>query len=187
MEPLASFKLETEAQKKAYLHPERIRILGFLTHQQRTVSQVAKEMGVHAANLTHHFKKLEAAGLILLVEKRDSGRVLEKYYRAVALLYDVATEPNSYAQAGSFVLSFLKNDLEIALRVAEHDAHAKLIGLLHNAKINPTSFDLFARRLEELMAEFAKLESSEGASYTLNVSLYPTSRDYSSIGQLEIR
>jgi len=84
--------LRTEAEIAAYLHRSRIAILDALRHGPATASQIAQGMGVHAANLTRHLRILERAGLIALVEKRDTGRNLEKYYAAVASSFDVAPE-----------------------------------------------------------------------------------------------
>lgn len=72
--------LTTDLQRKAFLHPIRSKILDFLVVQPMTITGVAKELGVHPANITHHFKTLLGAKLIKIVEERDTGRVIEKYY-----------------------------------------------------------------------------------------------------------
>src|SRR5215470_16254095 len=84
-----AFEITTPKQQKAYFHPVRMKILNFLTRERLTVSQAAERLRVHPANITHHFRILKGAGLIRLVEKRDVGRVVEKYYEAVAVVFDV--------------------------------------------------------------------------------------------------
>ena len=78
--PLPIMTCASSNQIKAYVNPTRIVILNMLIKKKRTVTSVAKELNVHPANLTHHFKLLEKAGLIKLVEKKDTGKNLEKYY-----------------------------------------------------------------------------------------------------------
>ena len=78
--PDKSFVLTEDDQVRAYVHPTRIIILKQLAKGKSTVSGMAKKLGVHPANLTHHFKKLEKSGLIKLVEKKDIGKNIEKYY-----------------------------------------------------------------------------------------------------------
>ena len=89
----------------------RLRILNFLVHERLTVSQVATRLKVHPANLTHHFRILRRAGLTRLAEERDIGRVVEKYYEAVAPLFDVRPAPENAKQVGRKVLTLLRSDL----------------------------------------------------------------------------
>lgn len=100
--------LTTDQARKAFLHPLRSKVLGMLTSQPMTITQVAKELEVHPANLTHHFRKLQEAGLIKIHEERDIGRVVERYYIAKARTFEIHQETRG---ANSKVLSFLKNDL----------------------------------------------------------------------------
>ena len=67
--PQRIIELEDNEQIKAYVHPTRITILNLLGKEKRTVSAVAKKLGIHPANITHHFKLLEKTGLIRLDTK----------------------------------------------------------------------------------------------------------------------
>jgi DNA-binding transcriptional ArsR family regulator len=46
-----------------------------------TVSQIAEEMNEKQSRLYYHVKKLEEAGLLELVETRQQGNLIEKYYK----------------------------------------------------------------------------------------------------------
>ncbi|MDP4163101.1 MAG: winged helix-turn-helix domain-containing protein [Bacillota bacterium] len=46
-----------------------------------TVSQIAEELGEKQSRLYYHVKKLEEAGLLELVETRQHGNLIEKYYQ----------------------------------------------------------------------------------------------------------
>jgi DNA-binding transcriptional ArsR family regulator len=84
-----AFEITTPKQQKTYFHPVRMKILNFLTRERLTILQTAERLKVHPANITHHFRVLQSAALIRLVEERDLGRVIEKYYEAVATVFDI--------------------------------------------------------------------------------------------------
>src|SRR5215471_2715194 len=107
--------LRTEAEIAAYLHRSRMAILDVLRQGPATASQIAQRMGVHPANLTRHLRILERAGLIALVDKRDTGRNLEKYYAAVAVSFDVAPDAANLKAPHKIALAFARSDLSAAL------------------------------------------------------------------------
>ncbi len=84
--------LSSEAEIAAYLHRTRMAILDVLRDGAATATQIAARLGVHPANLTRHIRVLEEAGLVVLVEKRDTGRNLEKYYAAIGWQLQVAPD-----------------------------------------------------------------------------------------------
>ncbi len=175
-------QIREEKEAKAYLHPVRMRILQFLSGDAMTISQVAAILGVHPANLTHHFRKLQEAALIALVEERDTGRVVEKYYRAVADNFQVRADNVALQGAAQRALHLLQQDMAVAqarMRPDQQDA----ICLLGNLPLSPKSFARFQKRLEKLMEEFRAEGSGEGKNgenldfYSLNLSLYPRKPD----------
>lgn len=179
------YQIQTENQAKAYLHPVRMRILQFLSGDAMTVSQVAEILGVHPANLTHHFRKLQKAGLIDLVEERDTGRVIEKYYRSVANSFQVREENVAIKGAAQRALHLLQQDMAVAQAQITEDQR-DVICLLGNHPLSPKSFVRFQKKLEKLMAEFRE-EGSKGGMvarkedgfdyYSLSLSLYPRRPD----------
>jgi DNA-binding transcriptional ArsR family regulator len=176
-------KLSSSKQVKAYLHPVRVKILGHLRAEARTMSQVAREMDIHPANLTHHFKRLQDAGLIKMA---GPARGLEKFYRTVAESFEIRQDPAAKS-ANLQVLSFLRNDLNSALGALKGDDSETLIGLIKRATIDPRRFDAFAYRLKELVEEFSKSDSDEGRAYTMNLSLYPHVTDYGPLRSVLIK
>lgn len=182
------YQLRDEKQAKAYLHPVRMRILQFLTPEAMTISQVAGKLGVHPANLTHHFRKLSETHLIKLVEERDTGRVVEKYYRSIARSFQLRDENVSMQGAGQQALAILQQDMQVA--VAQLSPEAKdLICFLANVRIPKRTFTRFQKRLERLVEQFRKeeekevagaLKTSDNLYYSLNISLYPRQPEISS-------
>ena len=79
-----TYNLETLEQLRAVADDLRLRILERLALQAMTVTQLAGVMGEVPAKLHYHVRELEKVGLLKLVETREKGGILEKYYRAVA-------------------------------------------------------------------------------------------------------
>jgi DNA-binding transcriptional ArsR family regulator len=181
-----AFEITTPAQQRAYFHPLRLRILNFLVRERLTVSQVAARLRVHPANITHHFRILRRASLIRLVEQRDIGRVVEKYYAAVAEVFDVRPQAGSVRHVGREVLALLRNDLAGNLERLKADDSDALVGLLVSARIDGKRYADFARRLGALAKEFDALNDGEGPAYALNLGLYPQRLDYGPIGHYEL-
>jgi DNA-binding transcriptional ArsR family regulator len=171
--PKTHFSLAANEQIKAYVHPTRMILLRLLGREKRTISSVAKELGVHPANITHHFKLLEKVGLISLVEKRDTGKNLEKYYRAVAYAFEVAPKENSTANKKAIALSILKNNLATAINTIKDNDTRETAAYLATAKISAAQIAKFTAKLEKLIQDFKCFDSQEGNSYTINIGLYP--------------
>lgn len=176
-QPKKVHELSDAGQIKAYIHPTRIVLLEMLAREQRSISSIAREMSVHPANITHHFRLLEKNGLIRLVEKRETGKNLEKFYRAIAFSFMVKSEDKGIKQKKALALSILMNDLSVAVKSVRDDNAEKVIALLTNARIDAGVFDRFAGELETLVRKFQAAETETGNSYTLNLSLYPNDVD----------
>ncbi len=172
--PSPTQMLNTEVQIRAYVNPTRMTILTMLAQEKQSVSGVARQLKVHPANLTHHFKILEKTGLIKLVEKRETGKNLEKYYRAVAYHFTVALDDET-SDPKVMALSVLRDNLDAALPTLKNLADDQpVLGVLKTVRIKPEALAEFQRKLLDLADEFVAQASGAGAVYSLNVSLYPT-------------
>jgi DNA-binding transcriptional ArsR family regulator len=166
--------LTTDEQVRAYVNPTRMSILHMLAQEKQSVSGVARQMGVHPANLTHHFKLLEKVGLIQLVEKRETGKNLEKLYRATAYQFIVQAGDQPVDQQ-VLVLSILRDNLNAALQSLKNQAGEQpVLGVLKTVCLKPEDVEKFAQKLLEIAQEFEALAAESGEVYNLNVSLYPT-------------
>ncbi len=166
--------LADEPRIRGYLHPARMAILRMLSREKRTITSVAREMTVHPANLTHHFKLLQRLGLIRLVETRDTGRNLEKYYVSVARNFVVRPKARTTAGKQALALSVLRDNLSVAIDRSRPGARAgHTLALLASARLCQKDVARFVKRLRTLVAEFQRADSGDGRSYSLNTSLYP--------------
>lgn len=170
--------LKEETHIKAYVHPTRIAILRMLAAKKRTVSNIAKELGVHPANITHHFKRLEKVGLVRLVEKRDIGKNIEKYYRSVARNFVVSFDKPGKSSKKALTLSILRNDLSTAIGTVSRDNRHEVIALIKIARILPGHVKPLQEKIMKLISEFTKYDSPGGKAYTINISVYPNETDH---------
>ena len=79
-----TYQLETIEQMRALSEELRIRIIEALGQQAMTSKQLALLLGEAPAKVHYHLHELEKVGLVKLVDIREKGNMLEKYYRAVA-------------------------------------------------------------------------------------------------------
>lgn len=77
-------EISAPAQHKALGHPLRHRILFALGQQAATISQLAKALDQRKGNIAHHLGVLQAAGLVNIVETRQTRGGTEHYYQRVA-------------------------------------------------------------------------------------------------------
>jgi molybdate-binding protein len=83
--------LSSPEHLRALADPARVTILRRLMTEPATLTQLGRAMDKHAAWIRHHVLRLEHAGLIELAETRKIGGYTEKYYRAIAESFAVAT------------------------------------------------------------------------------------------------
>lgn len=67
---------------KLMLDPKRNQILKIAAKEPMTVKQMAEKMDELPSRLYYHVKKLEEAGFLELVETKQQGNLIEKYYRS---------------------------------------------------------------------------------------------------------
>ena len=78
------YQLESIEQMRALAEELRIRIIEALGQQAMTSKQLALLLNEAPAKVHYHLHELEKVGLVHLVDIREKGNMLEKYYRAIA-------------------------------------------------------------------------------------------------------
>jgi DNA-binding transcriptional ArsR family regulator len=86
----------TLEQHKLLASAIRIRILHMLAQEARTAKQVADLLGQSPGNVHYHIQRLHDGGLIELVETREVGGIVEKYYKAHHTRFRVIGLPDSH-------------------------------------------------------------------------------------------
>lgn len=100
-------------------HPQRLAILQHLMATASTLSQLAKLMNTYPAQVRHHLKLLEEAGLVALTSTRVVRGFVEKYYRATARAYLVNLNILPEQPKQKTVIALGSHDLALEL-LAEH-------------------------------------------------------------------
>jgi DNA-binding transcriptional ArsR family regulator len=175
-EPASRLVLDDDERIRAYVHPTRMSILALLGREPLTGTGLARALGVHPANLTRHLRRLERTGLIRLVEKRDTGRNLEKYYRAAALAFEVRMRSARAEDERATALATLRDDLSTAIATISGGMSSEIVGLLGQVRLRPRQFARLQKRLGALMQEFEALDSPDGEPFRLSLALYPGER-----------
>jgi DNA-binding transcriptional ArsR family regulator len=76
------YNIESVEQLRAISDRLRGRIIDLLAHQPMTVAQLSNQLHLAHAKVHYHVRELEHVKVVRLVEKREKGGILEKYYRA---------------------------------------------------------------------------------------------------------
>jgi len=172
--PQAAHKtLSSEREIGAYMHRTRMSILAALGAGPATVSQIAARVGVHPANLTRHVRILEDADLIVLVEKRDTGRNLEKYYQAAAHSFDVAPDANALTAPHKIALAMARSELSAALARLPDTSPGTVQVFSIGARLGRKRTRDFVRALAALAAEFEAASEEEGATFRMTLAMFP--------------
>lgn len=97
------YEIGTIEQLRAIADILRIRIIDMLEKQAMTVTELGKQLGLAPARVHYHVRELERVGLLELVETREKGGILEKYYQPIAHVISVSqallTAPSNEAVA----------------------------------------------------------------------------------------
>jgi DNA-binding transcriptional ArsR family regulator len=167
--------IDTIEALRALSDPLRLRILECLRAEPLTASQIARQLAEKPNKLHYHLTELERNGLVELVETRQKGNLLEKYYRPVAPIFRVDNSLFERA-SGEDALSVLYQnvattldltaaDLQAAIQsraITESEAARSLRTLLR-WRLSAEDTDEFRRRLNELILEFSARSRPDGA------------------------
>lgn len=117
-----TYDLETIEQLRAIADPLRTQIYQALSLRPMTATQVGEEIGEPAPKAHYHVRELERVGLVRLVETRERGGILEKYFRAIARVLRVppsllrSAPPDELAATMSEYLTQLTSGFQTAMR-----------------------------------------------------------------------
>jgi DNA-binding transcriptional ArsR family regulator len=81
---LERYEIENIEQLRAIADVLRLRIIDVLLKRSMTVTQLGEALGLAPAKVHYHVRELERVGLLRLVETREKGGILEKYYQPIA-------------------------------------------------------------------------------------------------------
>lgn len=98
-QPREEYWITTIKECKAATHPIADALIELLIREELTLKQASVKLGMKAGHLQFYLRRLLETKLIRLTRKKDTGRNLEKYYRAVAKHYRFDTKIFKYGTA----------------------------------------------------------------------------------------
>lgn len=162
--------IERLEQLRVLADPLRVRILEQLVHRPMTMSQLGEQFGESTNKMHYHVHELERFGFIKLVEKRERGGFLEKYFRAVAKDFTLApnlllTSPNSEAISAirEVFEQIVQGAAQSLSRRAEHADTSETVSLTSETLwLTEEEFREVERQINALMAPFLEPRQNTG-------------------------
>jgi DNA-binding transcriptional ArsR family regulator len=181
----AVYNLETIEQVKALADELRQRVLEELVTRAMTVTQLGEVLGIAPGKVHYHVRELERVRLLKLVETREKGGILEKYYRTVAERLSIPpdllqrTNPEDHIGAVQAMLSSINDAFTSALtRALQRGTDVELPHtalLREHVYLTDEQFANVMSAMQEALEQYGSKDPLEGArQYTTVVMAYDT-------------
>jgi DNA-binding transcriptional ArsR family regulator len=166
------YEIESIEQLRAIADILRLRIIDLLRQQPMTVTQLGDILGMAAAKVHYHVRELERVGLLRLVETREKGGILEKYYQPVAKSISVADSlllsgsPDEPLAAIAVWFDQVKDGFQSAFRQAVEQKDERELTHLSleftNLHLTSEEHKQLVKQVRELLAPFEDRRGIEG-------------------------
>jgi DNA-binding transcriptional regulator GbsR (MarR family) len=162
----------------------RVEIIHHLHERPMTTAQLAELLGQPLNRLYYHVTELERLGLVRVVETRQKGNLVEKYYQPVAEFFQFdrslfCRTPEglqALTQSTFNLLSAAIRDLELAVqngRIGKVEMEHS-VAVQAYLELTPEQIDDFSHRLKALFEEFRAISNpAVGTSAHLALVFYP--------------
>ena len=182
---LDTLYIEDVAQADALLKPKRVQIMRELA-EPRTCTEIGGVLGETPQAIYYHVKRLQAAGLVSLVDERRVRGIVEGIYQAVARTYWVSPEiagrlGEPRRREDMLGLGYLLNLTEELARdlsaLAVGPVTLPSFGIAGDVHLSPEDGAAFVAELQrafgEVLAKYGGGES--GHTFRLALACYPHS------------
>jgi DNA-binding transcriptional ArsR family regulator len=179
---LDTLYIETVAQADALLKPKRVEVLRQLS-EPRTCTQVGQVLGETPQAVYYHVKRLQAAGLVDLVEEHRVRGITEGVYRAAARSFWVAPAivgrlgppRRREDMLGLGYLLDLSEELASDLAVLASGPQAlPSFGIAGDIRLAPQDGAAFVAELQRAFGEvLERYGGGEGHAFRLTLACYP--------------
>lgn len=163
------YEIENIEQLRAVADVLRLRIIDILREQPMTVTQLGEKLGMAPAKVHYHVRELERVGLLKLVETREKGGILEKYYQPIARVIGVertllsAPPDESIATLGALLSQVRENFLSAFQQVMERREENPMLSLgFTRLYLTPDELKSVLKHIEELAKPFEQPRGVEG-------------------------
>ena len=183
---LDTLYIEKVEQADALLKPKRVEVLRQLA-EPRTCTQIGKILGDTPQAVYYHVKRLQAHGLVQLVEEHRVRGITEGVYQAVARSFWVAPAivgrlgpaRSREALLGLGFLLDLTEAMQHDLAVLAHDAPAlPSFGIAGDIRLAPEDGAAFVSELQRAFGEvLTQYGGGDGHAFRLTLACYPRVRN----------
>jgi DNA-binding transcriptional ArsR family regulator len=172
------FALTTLDQVHTMADPLRVRILDRLVRKPMTVKMLGTDLQEPPAKVHYHVRELERIGVIRLVETREKGGVLEKYYRAVARNFTVVKDllskshPDELSAIVDEYVQLVQRGLSAALAHYQEHPDPSQHFTISNETVwaTPEEFQALVEQLSALLQSYEAPRNQENErEWTINV------------------
>jgi DNA-binding transcriptional ArsR family regulator len=154
---------------RALKHPIASALVQLLQDQEMTLQQAADRLGLKAGHLRYHLCRLLEADLIKLTRKLDTGRNLEKYYRAIAYRYTLPARSRRSPEIDRFCVEGHAGLIEeYASRMDRTEGD--WIAEINRVRLLPEDLREIRGQIEKLVLRYRKKRARD-----------PDARDYKSL------
>ena len=179
---LDTLYIDAVEQADALLKPKRVEVLRQLA-EPRTCTQVGQVLGDTPQAVYYHVKRLQAAGLVTLVEEHRVRGIIEGVYQSVARSFWVAPaivgrlgEPRT--RESLLGLGFLLDLTEQLQRdlagLASGPATLPSFGIAGDIRLAPEDGAAFVADLQRAFGEvLSRYGGGDGAGFRLALACYP--------------
>lgn len=166
----------------------RRRMIHLLRAKERTVAQIAEELGLTPQAIYHHVRKMKEAGLVEVAREERVDHFIETYYRAAAEVFHMSHGEGGFTKIEEqSVLEALQNLSKIGIEARSDPATAakilalqsrmKALGCSHECEekiINLEDVDFFGK---QALLEYAGYLSMNDDDFDEYLKLYKQIRD----------
>lgn len=179
---LEHYEINSIEQLRTVSDMLRMRIVDILQEKPMTVTQLGETLGMAPAKVHYHVRELERVGLLRLVETREKGGILEKYYQPIAHEISVAKDLLFSAPSDELLSTTngwfeqIKEGFQRALRkmIAQKDTEPSATFAFSQLYLTHEELKQLGKQIEELLKPYAKRREVEGEREMLaTLIIYP--------------
>lgn len=179
---LDTLYIEDITQADALLKPKRVEILRHLA-EPNTCTQIGGALGETPQAIYYHVKRLQAAGLVTLVDERRVRGIAEGIYQAVARSFWVSPEcvgrlgparPREEMLGLGYLLNLTEDMTRDLARLASGPVVLPSFGIAGDIKLSPEDGAAFVSELQRAFGEvLSRYSGGEGHTFRLALACYP--------------
>ncbi|HSW10525.1 MAG TPA: metalloregulator ArsR/SmtB family transcription factor [Bacillota bacterium] len=162
---------------KALADARRIKVLGWLTQGEFTVTQLAERLGEIPATMHHHVKLLERAGLVKIAYTREKSGILEKYYRAVAERVIADQGVGRLSEPAAIALDAAGGALRVGLDRLDAARADAAFTAIEELRLTSEQASALAFRLQQVLESAGTGDSGDGEPWLAVIALYPVATE----------